>query len=41
VPKDVAARCLRELQTWAAARFDLASEVPMPREIVWRVYIRK
>jgi SAM-dependent methyltransferase len=38
VPKDVAARCLPELQTWAAARFDLAREVPMPREIVWQVY---
>ena len=38
VPKDVAARCLPELQTWAAARFDLTREVPMPRDIVWRVY---
>lgn len=38
VPKDVAARCLPELQQWAAARFDLTREVPMPREIVWRVY---
>ena len=38
VPKDIAARCLPELQTWAAARFDLLREVPMPREIVWRAY---
>jgi SAM-dependent methyltransferase len=38
VPKDVAARCLPELQSWAAARFDLNREVPMPHEIVWRVY---
>jgi ubiquinone/menaquinone biosynthesis C-methylase UbiE len=38
VPKDVAARCLPELRAWAAARFDLTREVPMPREIVWRVY---
>jgi SAM-dependent methyltransferase len=38
VPKEVAARCLPDLQTWAAARFDLDREVPMPREIVWRVY---
>lgn len=38
VPKEVAARCLPELQTWAAARFDLTREVPMPREIIWRVY---
>jgi SAM-dependent methyltransferase len=38
VPKEIAARCLPELQTWAAARFDLTREVPMPREIVWRVY---
>jgi len=41
VPKDVAARCLPDLQTWAAARFDLDREVPMPREIVWRVYTRR
>lgn len=40
VPKDVAARCLPELQTWAAARFDLDREVPMPREIVWRIYTK-
>jgi SAM-dependent methyltransferase len=40
VPKDVAARCLPELQTWAAARFDLDREVAMPREIVWRVYTK-
>jgi len=38
VPKEIAARCLPELQTWAAARFDLDREVPMPREIIWRVY---
>ncbi|HET9832659.1 MAG TPA: methyltransferase domain-containing protein [Vicinamibacterales bacterium] len=38
VPKDVAARCLPELQTWATAHFDLTREVPLPREIVWRVY---
>ncbi|HUK37046.1 MAG TPA: class I SAM-dependent methyltransferase [Vicinamibacterales bacterium] len=38
VPKDIAARCLPDLQTWAAARFDLSREVPLPREIVWRVY---
>ncbi len=38
VPKDIAARCLPALQRWAAARFDLTREVPMPREIVWRVY---
>src|SRR5262249_42330911 len=38
VPKDIAARCLPELQTWAEARFDLTREVPMPREIIWRVY---
>ena len=38
VPKDIAARCLPELQAWAAARFDLAREVPMPRVIVWRVF---
>jgi SAM-dependent methyltransferase len=40
VPKEVAARCLPELQRWAAARFDLTREVPMPREIIWRVYTR-
>ena len=40
VPKDIAARCLKELQSWAATRFDLTREVPMPREIVWRVYER-
>ena len=39
VPKHVAARCVPELQTWAAARFDLDRVVPMPREIVWRVYV--
>jgi SAM-dependent methyltransferase len=38
VPKDVAARCLPDLELWAAARFDLTREVAMPREIVWRVY---
>ena len=38
VPKDIAARCLPQLQAWAATRFDLTREVPMPREIVWRVY---
>ena len=38
VPKDIVARSLPELQSWAAARFDLTREVPMPREIVWRVY---
>ena len=38
VPKDVAARCLPELQAWASSRFDLTREVPMPRKIVWRVY---
>ena len=38
VPKDIAARCLPELQSWAASRFDLSREVPMPREIVWRIY---
>jgi SAM-dependent methyltransferase len=38
VPKDIAARSLPELQTWAAARYDLDRVVPMPREIVWRVY---
>jgi ubiquinone/menaquinone biosynthesis C-methylase UbiE len=41
VPKDVAARCLPDLQTWAAARFELNREVPMPREIVWRVYAKR
>ena len=41
VPKDVAARCLPELQAWAAARFDLSREVPMPRQIIWRVYAPK
>jgi SAM-dependent methyltransferase len=40
VPKDVAERCLSELQSWAAGRFDLAREVPMPREIIWRVYTK-
>ena len=40
VPKDIAARCLPALQSWAAARFDLTREVPMPREIVWRVYVK-
>jgi SAM-dependent methyltransferase len=40
VPRDVAARRLPELQQWAAARFDLTREVPMPREIIWRVYQR-
>ena len=40
VPKDVAARCLPELQSWAAARFDLEREVPMPLEIIWRVYTK-
>jgi hypothetical protein len=40
VPKEIAARCLSELQTWAAARFDLTREVPMPREIIWRVYTK-
>jgi hypothetical protein len=38
VPKDIAARCLPELQSWAAARFDLTRETPIPREILWRVY---
>jgi ubiquinone/menaquinone biosynthesis C-methylase UbiE len=41
VPRDVADRCLPELQAWAAARFDLARDVPVPREIVWRVYIKR
>jgi SAM-dependent methyltransferase len=38
VPKDIARRCLPDLQTWAAARFDLDRQVPLPREIVWRIY---
>jgi SAM-dependent methyltransferase len=38
VPKDVLARRLPELQQWAAERFDLARAVPMPREIIWRIY---
>ncbi len=38
VPKDLAARRLPELEAWAAARFDLTRAVPMPREILWRVY---
>jgi SAM-dependent methyltransferase len=38
VPKDVLTHCLPELQSWAASRFDLTREVPMPREIVWRIY---
>jgi SAM-dependent methyltransferase len=41
VPKEVAARCLPELQAWAASRFDLTREVPLPREIVWRVYSKR
>lgn len=40
VPKNVAARCLPDLQTWAAARFDLTRAVPLPRDIVWRVYAK-
>jgi SAM-dependent methyltransferase len=40
VPADVQARCLPELRAWAAARFDLAREVPVPREMAWRVYER-
>ena len=40
VPREIAGRCLPELQAWAAARFDLNREVPMPREIVWRVYAK-
>jgi len=40
VPKAIAARCVAEVQAWAAARFDLTREVPMPREIVWRIYQR-
>jgi len=38
VSRDVLARRLPELQEWAATRFDLAREVPMPREIRWRIY---
>jgi SAM-dependent methyltransferase len=38
VPRDVAERCLPDVLAWAAARFDLTLEVPMPREIVWRPY---
>src|SRR5437868_13561266 len=38
VPTDILARRLPELQDWAASRFDLEREVPMPREIIWRVY---
>ena len=38
VPKDILARRLPELQRWASERFDLAREVPMPREIIWRIY---
>ena len=38
VPKDILARRLPELQDWAASRFDLTREVPMPREIIWRIY---
>ena len=41
VPHDVAARCLPELARWTAERFDLTREVPMPREIVWRIYRKR
>ena len=40
VPRDVASRCLPDLQAWAAERFDLTREQPMPREIVWRIYTK-
>lgn len=40
VPPEIAKRCVPELQAWAAGRFDLNREVPMPREIVWRMYRR-
>jgi SAM-dependent methyltransferase len=40
VPADVQARCLPELKAWASTRFNLARQIPMPREMIWRVYAK-
>jgi len=40
VPADVQARCLPELKAWASMQFNLVREIPMPREMIWRVYAK-
>ena len=40
VPADVQARYLPELKAWASTRFNLVTELPMPREMIWRVYAK-
>jgi hypothetical protein len=38
VPQPVKERTLPELTEWAEQRFDLAKEILLPREIIWRIY---
>jgi hypothetical protein len=38
VPQPVKERTLPELTEWAEQRFELAKEILLPREIIWRIY---
>jgi len=38
VPESVQRMCLPELTRWAESRFDLDAPMPIPREVVWRIY---
>ena len=37
IPAAIQAECLPQLESWASTTFDVEA-VPMPREIVWKVY---
>jgi ubiquinone/menaquinone biosynthesis C-methylase UbiE len=38
VPKEVQRVCLPALRAWAAGRFDLDREVPVPRDLKWTIF---